>query len=253
MVSNNLSPVINAANNIKNQTILLLLILAIVSLFSMDVPFASAAQMLLAVGYALLAEWSFFGGVNASSIQSTIISGLIIGMLLVPGAPAVVLFTAVVLAIGFKRIIRLAPSKHIFNPATTGLVAVTFIFGNYINWWGYSSSVIVIVGGSIILYRMRRISLPIAYVVSRAICALVFGGLALGVNAFELPNLFFAFIMLVEPKTSPTKRNGQYICGALCGILATLSFKFFPTYDGDLIALLLINLLGLFFSKIKKI
>ncbi len=69
------------------------------------------------------------------------------------------------------------------------------------------------------------------------------GGAANLAQAFLLPNLFFAFVMLVEPKTSPTKRTEQWLFGGLCGLLATLYYHFLPAYEGDIMALLTLNLI----------
>ncbi|HCE46727.1 MAG TPA: hypothetical protein DET40_24535 [Lentisphaeria bacterium] len=209
---------------------------------------ALSVHLLAAVATALAAECIFFGSASAASFQSATITGLIAGMLLAPGSSLVVVWAAAVAAIAIKRLFVFnSEGRHIFNPAASGLVLSTVLFSNQINWWGNSSSLAVILGAGIILFRMNRLSLPFAYFLGR-ILACAATGAAIDESLLLLPNLFFAFIMVVEPKTSPQNRTQQWMFGALCGILSTGIYNIFPGKESDLIALLIVNFLRPLFA-----
>lgn len=200
-------------------------------------------QVLLGITVALCAEHAFFGEVNNTSRQSAIISGALVGMLLVPGVSLNILWLAVVAAIASKALLKFSSGKHIFNPAATGLILVTLLWGNKINWWGFTSPYIVIVLGGFILYRSKRLSMVFSYYIFRVVGLFVLNGFEFEAQALLLPNLFFAFIMLIEPKTSPAARVEQWIFGGLCGFLTSTFFVFIPNVDGDLASLMAVNLL----------
>jgi Na+-translocating ferredoxin:NAD+ oxidoreductase RnfD subunit len=191
---------------------------------------------------AVLAEWAFFGAMPATSMQSAAISGSIVGLLVAPGNSLLLAWTASVAAIASKKLLVFQEQKHIFNPAAFGGMVSVLIFGNQINWWGGSAPVLIVIGAGVILFRMNRLSLPFAYFAARALGAALFGGAGFTRAALLMPNLFFAFLMLVEPKTSPAKRSQQWGFGALCGIFAAIYYRYFPAYEGDMAALLTVNL-----------
>jgi len=239
----------------KVQMLLLLAALALLGLFGTNDWQPRLSILATSLAAAVLGEWAFFGAVPASAVQSAVISGMIVGMLVSPGSSLAVAWSASVAAIASKKLLVFQEPKHIFNPATFGLMVSVLIFGNQINWWGNSSAVLIVIGAGAILFRMHRLSLPFAYFAARALSAALLGGVGFTRAAFLMPNLFFAFIMLVEPKTSPTKRTQQWVFGALCGIAATIYYRCFPTYEGDLAALVTVNLLSplLFLVLPKKL
>jgi len=227
----------------KVQILLLLALLAIVGIAMGGDSEAKLAVLTTALAAAVLAEWAFFGSVASTSLQSAAISGLIIGLLISPSGNLLVAWSAAVVAIASKRLLVFREGKHIFNPAACGLLFSVLVFGNRLNWWGNSSAVVVVVGAGLLMLRLRRFSLPFAYFITRTVTAALIGGIGSLSSALLLPNLFFAFIMLVEPKTSPAKRSEQWAFGALCGVLATVYYRYLPAYEGDILALLTLNLL----------
>lgn len=238
-----MNTIIRVLKQPKLQLLVLLVILAAVGLAGQHDWASRIILLSTAVATALAAEWAFFGAVPAISLQSAAITGGIIGMLVSPGSSLLVAWVAAVAAISSKKLFIFRERHHICNPAAAGLLLTTAIFGNQINWWGNSSVIIVVLGTSIILYRIHRLSLPFSYFIGRTLAAVTLGGASLSPSTFLLPNLFFAFIMLVEPKTSPSKRVGQWGFGLLCGVLATVSYRLFPSYEGDLTALVVVNFL----------
>lgn len=225
----------------KVQLLLVLLLLAAAGIAGDDGA-AEALMLVITIPAAILAEWAFFGAVPATALQSAAITGFITGLLLAPGNLTAA-WTAAVVAIASKKFLLFHKGKHIFNPAAFGLMFSVIAFGNRLNWWGSSSTLITVIGAGLVLFQMHRLSLPFSYFITRTASILLFGGLSTFHNAVMLPNLFFAFIMLVEPKTSPGKRAEQWVFGGLCGVLATAFYRWIPAFEGDLLALLTVNLL----------
>lgn len=239
------------AKNMRIQVIALLVILFITFLTRQptDQYVALVIQLVMAVLIALLAEFAFFGAVKSTSAQSAVITGLLISLLLVPGIDLKILWFAVTVAIASKLLFRFPSGKHIFNPAAAGLILATVFWGNRINWWGFSNPYIVIILGGIILYRLNRLSFIFSYLISRLLGLCLVNGMDINIEMLLLPNLFFAFIMLVEPKTTPIKRVTQWKFAAGVGLCSSLLFTIIPAVDGDLTALLMMNF---FLSQFRR-
>lgn len=238
----------------KVQMIILLLVLFLVALLknSGGNSFAMFFQFGTAILIAIAAEYAFFGAVKIKSIQSAIITGMIIGLLLVPGIDGKILWFTVVAAIASKALLKFPGGSHIFNPAAFGLLLACIFWGNKINWWGFSNTYIVIVLGGIILYRLNRLSFVFSYLIFRIAGIAVMNGLEINIEMIMLPNLFFAFIMLVEPMTTPAKRGTQWKFAASAGLLSSCSFALITAVDGDILALLVMNFLRPLLELHKK-
>jgi Na+-transporting NADH:ubiquinone oxidoreductase subunit NqrB len=237
----NMSKLSKTLKNPKVQLLLVLFLLAAAGIADGDGE-AKALMLVITIPAAILAEWALFGAVPAAALQSAVITGIITGQLLAPGNLTAA-WTAAVVAVASKKFLRFHNGKHIFNPAAFGLLFSVIAFGNRLNWWGSSSTLIIVIGAGLVLFRMHRLSLPFSCFITRTASILLFGGLGTFREAVLLPNLFFAFIMLAEPKTSPGKRAEQWVFGGLCGIFATVFYRFIPAFEGDLVALLAVNLL----------
>ena len=227
----------------KLLLLLLLASLALVGLAGSADWQPKVAILATSLAAALLAEWAFYGAAPFGAVQSAAITGSIIGLLISPGSSLLLVWSASVAAIASKKLLAFREGKHIFNPAAFGLVFSVLVFGNHLNWWGNSSVLVVVIGVGLLLFRLGRLSLPISYFITRTVMVAWLGGPGTFAGAFLLPNLFFAFIMLVEPKTVPGKRTEQWIFGGLGGILATLFYRWLPAFEGDLFALLIVNML----------
>jgi len=226
----------------KIKLLLLLCVLAVIALLT-DYNISNCWPLLtVSIAASIFTQMLFFGTNSSSSFQSAAVTGMIIGLLIAPGSNLLICLIASFTAIASKKIIVYRKNKHIFNPAAFGLIISLFIFGNHINWWGNSSFIIVIIIGGFILFRLNRLSFPFSYFIFRIISASILMGLGSFISLLLLPNLFFAFIMLPEPKTTPGKRIPQWIFGGICGILATTAYYFIPEFEGDLLALLVVNL-----------
>lgn len=155
--------------------------------------------------------------------ESQFITALILTLILgpLPLLPNIVTLTVVgVLAMASKYMI-VWKKRHIFNPAAFGAVVSALIFSESASWWGGSTLMIpvVIIGGLVLLYRIKRWNLVgtflALYVILTIITRLLLDGnveIALLIQSllFVSPIIFFSVIMLVEPSTSPTTRSIRF-------------------------------------------
>jgi Na+-translocating ferredoxin:NAD+ oxidoreductase RnfD subunit len=244
------------AKQLKNPKIGMLIVLTLLpvyDIFNRGQADDKLVLLAISIATALLTEWAVFGNVRGHSLQSAAISGAIIGLLISPGTRLLIPCVAAIAAIASKRLVFRKKAHHIFNPAAFGLIIAAAIFGNHLNWWGNSSVLIVAIGTGVVLYRINRLTLPISYFVTRTLSVLLFTSVQGLSGALLMPNLFFAFVMLVEPKTTPAKPSEQLIFGSLCGILATLFYLTIPTWEGDLLALLVLNLCRPLLKKLRSL
>ncbi len=231
----------------KVQLIAALVLLALVGIVS-DGDLKKLAVFLFSVLTCLFTELIFVGKPNSQKIQSSLITGMIIGLLAIPAYDFWFVYVAGIIAIASKWIIRIS-KQHIFNPAACGLVIAGYFFIDQVIWWGGSAPIVLIVAVGLILLNIKRLAMPFAYFGTRVLLSFLLG-ISLE-SALLLPNLFFAFVMLVEPKTSPSRQIEQWIFGVGCGVLSTVLFSFTQGFDADLVALLMMNLL-LFIYRQRK-
>ena len=189
-------------------------------------------------------SWSFPDG--------AVLSGLFVAMVLSPYQPWYVFAAGSAIAVCSKYVFR-TRHANVFNPAALALVACFYIFGASQNWWGAlpehppATLAVLFVTGLFITDRVNKLPL-----------ALVFLGLYYGLftataffgdgervaEIFRAPDLqavlFFAFFILTDPPTSPSKYADQIVCG----IIVALSSYFFFEVVGAVYFLLAGVLVG---------
>lgn len=132
----------------------------------------------------------------------------------------------------------------------------TMFIGNHAGTIG-ETSVIALLIGAVYLVAKKVIDLriPLTYIVTFAICILLFGG-----NGFDLTYLaqhicgggliFGAFFMATDYTTSPITMKGRYIYGILLGVLTAVFRTFGNTAEGVSFAIIFCNLLVPLIEKI---
>ncbi len=175
---------------------------------------------------------------------SAIITGVIIGLIASPYLSWYQLIITAGLAM-FSKNYLLFKNRHIFNPAAFGLFFSHLIFSNTISWWAVSWQqlnvqnlsaiiyiLILLLPGLVSIVRMRRFVNILAFYITYAL---------LNQTIFDPTAIFFAFVMLPEPMTTPSKRTDQFLFGIS---IAVLSFIIrFPLPDVFTPVLLLGNLI----------
>lgn len=188
--------------------------------------------------------------------ESAIITGLILsaimGPLSLPGDWAWLLVSSGV-AMASKYIFAIRKS-HLFNPAAFGAF-VAGLLGYSASWWIGSMVTLplVLVGGVIVARKIRRLHLVVVflavYTALLAVGTFLVRGAALADAArifdtvfISSPILFFAFVMLVEPLTSPrTKKLRLYFGMLVAAALFVPQWLRLPAFSLE-IALLLGNI-----------
>mgnify|MGYP001603795473 FL=1 len=163
---------------------------------------------------------------------TAVISALIIGIVLTANVWITAL--AAIVAILSKHIIRFK-GRHIFNPANFGVLITLLIFNSYQTWWGATNYVAVIVLGLVIAYKMRRFHLVISFLAVNFILTLLEtfilnSDLSAFLSGYLMNGtmLFFVFVMVMEPKTSPIRRQGRIIFAAMAAIFSFFIKIFYP-------------------------
>ena len=187
------------------------------------------------------------------SVSSAFIAGMIVALVLSPQTEWFIVMAASSIAIAQKYIIRYR-DRHIFNPANFGLLAVVFIFSSHPTWWVMEYWPFIVSAGIFICYRMRRITLPLVFLLIFSLL-FVLNNVVAGLYPREwllFPNMFFIFVMLIEPKTSPLNQKGLIIYGILTALFGFAFFKLLPQHDFSLISLALVNLTVPFLNRLNK-
>jgi len=153
---------------------------------------------------------------------SAIISGLIVGSVVSFEDFLYIPLVASALAIISKHILKY--NYHIFNPASFGLLASFLIFSKFDSWW---AAVPVLMPFLVIIaWKIRKLHLALSFLVVYVALTYFTNGIRLQTfsDLLGLP-FYFAFIMAVEPKTTPTYKNQQMAFGiSLAVLIVLLSF-----------------------------
>jgi ferredoxin-NADP reductase len=166
---------------------------------------------------------------ESASITALILT-LIVGPFALQGNVLVLTFIGVV-AMASKYILAIK-KKHIFNPTAASVFLSAVLLGSGASWWIGSiyTLPIIVLGGLLILVKIKRFELVVSFLVIYFLNTILFGR-GVTINSFLAPSIwFFAFVMLVEPLTAPSTKNKQIIFGAFVGLVYILLAKIAPGY-----------------------
>ncbi len=250
--------------DIYNLMIFNLLVLSIIGIITLGWE-STLPQLLIAVPAAGFLDTviNYYKTKNFEISKSGIITGLFIGLILGQRQLGYVVLIASVIAIVGKHIGKyimglFKQRNHLFNPAMVGIFLSVLIFKIVDGWWGATNLIAVAILGIFLLYKFRRFHLVIPFLITHFLAVIAINLLLSYKTAFEGLLLsstlyFFAFFMLIEPKTSPATNKGRIIYGVISGlILAVLAF-ILPAYmftAGLLICNLLIPVVN-YLSNLK--
>lgn len=152
--------------------------------------------------------------------------------------------------------------KHLFNPAAFAVAILMLTVNRSANWWVNSVYLLpfVVVGGLLIVRKIRRFDLVLSFFVV-AIGSMVLFGTLEGNDPVSVlqkvllysPVLFFGFAMLTEPATTPPTRNLRILYGALVGLLFSPSVHIGSFYFTPELALLTGNIFSYLVSPKLKL
>jgi Na+-transporting NADH:ubiquinone oxidoreductase subunit NqrB len=152
--------------------------------------------------------------------------------------------------------------KHLFNPVAIAVVLTALVINQSANWWVGTTALMpfVLVGGLLIVRKLKRSDLVIAFLVAAFLSTEFFGflkgsNLLLSAQRILLssPLLFFAFIMLTEPLTVPLTKMKRIVYGIFVGLIFTPAIHLWSLYSTPELALVVGNALLYLFSFKGKI
>ncbi len=168
--------------------------------------------------------------------SGALLTGALVAMVLSPAEPWWVAAITSAIAVLSKYVCRF-DTANVFNPAALALVATFYVFNTAQDWWGAMPDappyalVALLATGVFITARVNKLPMVLAFL--GAYYAL-FTAVAFAADPkpvaeiFRTPDLqmalFFAFFILTDPPTSPTKYAHQVTCGIL---VAMASFAIF--------------------------
>ena len=195
--------------------------------------------------------------------ESLYITAFILALIITPRSPArlfsagsALLLWSGIWAMASKYILAIR-RKHIFNPAAFAIALAAFTLNQAASWWvgTFAMMPFVLVGGLLVARKTARFGLVFSFLA--AACAVTLGAsLANGTGVLpaagqffaETPILFFAFVMLTEPFTSPTARTPRIVYGAMVGFLLAPFLHVGRAYSTPELALLAGNALSYLMS-----
>lgn len=214
---------------------------ALVAGFFGLIPYSPGA-IALSVSVALLvcgaANWAFIRAFDAAaSVESAYITALIVALIMPPAASlhgALVLAFAALWAIASKYLIAYG-GKHIFNPAAAGVALSALLIGAPATWWVAGNLAllpVVLIGGLLVVRKVQRFDLVLAFGAAALLATLAGGVSLMPIEALVLRSslLYFAFVMLTEPATTPPGRAYRILYGVLVGLLFAPVTHFGPVY-----------------------
>ncbi len=118
--------------------------------------------------------------------------------------------------------------RHIFNPAASGVLLTAIAINQAASWWVGNVWLLLFVvpGGMLMAYKIRRFHLILSFLIPYAALVAITNSQAVLPAMLHSPILFFAFVMLVEPLTSPGAVRLRIYYGIFTAIVLAFYQKF---------------------------
>jgi Na+-translocating ferredoxin:NAD+ oxidoreductase RnfD subunit len=129
-------------------------------------------------------------------------------------------------------------TANVFNPAALAIVSTYYVFHTGQSWWGAlgdvppAALVVLFAAGIFIADRVNKMPMVLAFL---GTYYLLFTAMAFIADPrwvaelYRSPDLqavlFFAFFILTDPPTSPTKYRHQIFCGVLVAVVSFALFE----------------------------
>lgn len=199
-----------------------------------------------------------------TNVESVYISALILTLIITPSQSiqgAAYLGLAGVLAMASKYILAIN-KKHIFNPVAIAVFLTAVGTNQFASWWVGSFAMIplTILGGFLILKKVQKVNLAFSFLATTLFVIITFA-IFNGSNLLAILNqallhsalLFFAFVMLIEPSTTPPTKGLQVWYGIMVGLLFSPQVHFGSLYFTPEMALLTGNIFSYIVSPKQKL
>lgn len=187
--------------------------------------------------------------------ESQLITGTILALIVGP-LPLLqnIIFLTIIATISMaSKYILTFRKQHIFNPVAIAVTIGAVLTGQGASWWigGAIMLPFITVMGIIMARKLRRFHLILSFLISFSIVLSLQSLNSVGVSA--LPNLlqsaflsppllFFTFVMLTEPITSPADRKMRIYFGIFSGVIYALFSVYLNVFYTLELALIVSNL-----------
>ena len=226
-------------------------------------------SLLVSIGFLLGVSWitnrlfAWTYGVPAN-VESVYISALILALIITPIQSFNDLWFlawAGILAMASKYILAIK-GKHLFNPVAIAVALTYFTINQSASWWIANGTLLpaVLIGGLLVVRKVGRFDMVLSFLgatLTLTVLASLFSGegviATLQKTISYTPLLFFAFIILTEPITTPPTEKLRMIYGALVGILFVPQFHLGSFYLTPELAILIGNIYSYFVSPKAKL
>jgi Na+-translocating ferredoxin:NAD+ oxidoreductase RnfD subunit len=169
--------------------------------------------------------------------SGAVLTALIVAMVLRAQEPWYVTTITSVVAILSKYVFRFR-AANVFNPAALAIVATFYVFHTGQSWWGALTEVapfaqvVLVAAGVFIADRVNKMPLVLAFLGTYFLLFTITAFVSdprLVSEVFRPPDLeavlFFAFIILTDPPTSPAKYPDQIVCGMIVAVVGYAVFE----------------------------
>lgn len=199
-----------------------------------------------------------------TNVESFLITALILALIIAPIQTVhdlPFLFWAGVWAMASKYIFAIG-KKHLFNPVSAAVFITSIGINQSASWWVGTAVMVVpvLIGGVLIVRKIRRVDLVFSFFVVSLFTSLALGILRgtdpliiLRESVLYSSTLFFAFVMLTEPLTTPPTKRLQIAYGSLVGFLFSPFVHLGSLYTTPESALLMGNLFSYMVSPKQKL
>ncbi len=226
-------------------------------------------SLLVSIGFLLGVSWitnrlfAWTYGVPAN-VESVYISALILALIITPIQSFNDLWFlawAGILAMASKYILAIK-GKHLFNPVAIAVALTYFTINQSASWWIANGTLLpaVLIGGLLVVRKVGRFDMVLSFLgatLTLTVLASLFSSegviATLQKTISYTPLLFFAFIILTEPITTPPTEKLRMIYGALVGILFVPQFHLGSFYLTPELAILIGNIYSYFVSPKAKL
>lgn len=202
-----------------------------------------------------------------TNTESVYISALILAFIITPITPLksmpdmYFLLWVSVLAMASKFIVAIN-RKHLFNPVAIAVAITAVTLDQAATWWVGTLPMLpfVLVGGLLLVRKIRRFGLFFAFLAASIATIIAFAVVqhdnlltTLQLTFLSSPLLFFGFVILTEPLTTPPTRRLQMIYGAIVGVLFAPQLHIGSFYFTPELAILIGNAFSFLVSPKAKL
>lgn len=186
------------------------------------------------------------------NVESVYITGFILALIITPVAPTDYagigfLVFASASAMASKYLFAIG-KKHLFNPAAFGVALSALVLGQGATWWvaGPPLLPLVLVGGLLIVYKIRRFDLVLSFACVALLTVVLTSPenaplTVIGQTLQHSTFFFLALVMLTEPLTTPPTRLSRVLYGAIVGFFFAPNLHLGSLYLTPELALLIGN------------